>query len=171
MLNARRIALMFISIGALGCSCEHDGGHVAVPAAPATPRQPKISLAVEPPVDRMAVKAGAALDIICTVTVESGGFEPMIVTFQISELRKKSMVFSSHTVRADKVADKSFSFRYHTPAPSTPGGFAVDAKVVGIDPTLPATTPPPAPAADGTHLKHGAHGEFSAPTLEIEVKK
>ncbi len=94
-----------------------------------------------------------------------------MVTFQLSESKGKGKVLSAYTTKDKTSADNSFTFSYRTRAPEGTGRFTIDAKVVGVDPTLPPTGPPPAPAADGTRAKEGARGEFSAQSLTIEVAK
>ncbi len=93
-----------------------------------------------------------------------------MVTFQLSESKGKGKVLSAYTTKDKTSADNSFTFSYRTRAPEGTGRFTIDAKVVGVDPTLPPTGPPPAPAADGTR-QGGWRGEFSAQSLTIEVAK
>lgn len=170
MVARSRIALLAVWTTFLGCSGQQEESNTAVPAVTTSPQRPKVSLALKAPTDPKAVSPGTPLEILCTVTVESGGFEPALVTFQLSELKEESNVLSAYTTSNRTSADNSFTFRYRTDAPEAPGRFTIDAKVVGVDPTLPATGPPPAPAADGTRAKAGARGEFSAPGLTFEVK-
>jgi hypothetical protein len=164
-----------VVMGVFGCSGQKEGP-VASPIAPAGSKQPVVKqpvivLAVEPPTDPKAVEAGVPLDVVCKVTVESGGFEPSVAIFQFAELKNKRKVFEGYTVSGEKDTGNSFLFKYHTNAPEMPGKFVIDAKVIGVDPTLPSSEPAQGPAADGTKAKQGARAEFSAPSLEIDVKE
>ncbi len=171
MVTTTRIALVVIAFGFFGCSGKQEVSPTSSSAATETPRQPRITLAVEPPIDPQDVKAGLPLDVVCTVTIESGGFEPSLVIFQVAESKNKKKVVESYTVSEKKSADNSFTFTYHAKAPQLPGRFAIDAKVIGVDTSLPPNEPAQAPAADGTKAKQGACAEFNAPSLEVEVKK
>jgi hypothetical protein len=166
---ARTPVISFVVlISAFGCS-----GQKETPAVPPTvatgPKRPAIVLTVEPPTDPKAVSAGSALGIVCKVTVESGGFEPVLVIFQVEEPKYKAI--ETYSVRESNHADNTFVFRYNMKVPKSAGRCVVDAKVIGVDPTLPSNEPAQAPAADGTKAKEGARAQFSAPSLEILVKK
>jgi hypothetical protein len=165
---------LVVVIGVFGCSGQKEVP-VASPVAPAGPKKPVVAepvivLAVEQPTDSKAIEAAMPLEIVCTVMVKSGGFEPRVVVFQFAEWKNKSKVFEAFTVSGEKGTGNSFKFTYHTKAPETPGQFAIDAKVIGVDPTLPSSEPAQEPLADGTKAKPGARAEFNAPSLEIDVK-
>lgn len=170
MANTTRIAPILVMIGFSGCSGQKEEDAVASPVVAAR-KQPAASLAVQPPTDPKAVKAGLPLDVVCTVTVEPGGFEPGVVIFRISESKNKNKEVESHTVSDGTIAQDGLTFTYHTNAPSSPGRFAIDARVLGVDPSQPSNEPAPAPAADGARPKQGARVELRAPSLEVEVKK
>ena len=155
MISTTRIAPVVIAFGFFGCSGQQEVTPTGSPAA-ATPRQPRISVAVDPPNNPKDIKAGLPLDVVCTVTIESGGFEPSVVIFQVAESKNKKKVVESYTVSEKKSADNSFTFTYHTRAPQLPGRYAIDAKVLGVDTTLPPNEPARAPKADGTRAKQGA---------------
>ncbi len=171
MVTTTRIALILIVIGFSGCSCQKEEDTIATPGIVAR-KQPMVSLAVQPPTDPKAVMAGSPLDVVCTVTAEPGGFEPSVVTFQVSgSMKKKKVEVESYTVSDRTSSQDGFTFLYHMKVPPSPGRIAIDAKVFGVDPSQPSHGPAPAPAADGTRVKPGARVELSAPRLEVEVKK
>ena len=142
-----------ISMGLLGCSKqENTVSPTSLPSSP-TPKQPKLSLAVQSPADRANLKPGSPLHILCTVIVESGDFEPMIVTFSLRDSKdkgKSKAIFSAQTINEKTHNDNSYTFLYSTKAPDKPGRYMIDAKITGVDASVPATGPPPAPTADGT---------------------
>ena len=154
-----------------GCSGQED----AVPRpSPLNLQRPKLSLAVQPPADRVNLKPGSPLDVLCTVIVDPAFFEPMIVAFQVSDSMakgKSQSVLNSETINKKSAKDDTYTFLWAVKCPDKPGRYFIEAKVMGIDPSRPTQDPPPAPAADGTWIKPGARVEFDAPRLEIEVKK
>ncbi len=183
MVTTTRIALIFIMIGFSGCSGQKEEDNIASPAVLAR-KKPMVSLAVQSPTDPEDIKAGVPLDVVCMVTAEPGGFDPSIVIFQISDSKNKNKNKNkkrskskskaepgSYAVSDRTSSDDGFTFTYHTEAPPSPGRFTIDAKVLGVDPSLPSNGPAPAPAADGTRAKPGARVELHAPRLEVEVKK
>ena len=150
------------------CGCSGQGDAVPRPS-PVNPQQPKASLAVQPPADRMNLKPGSPLDVLCTVIVDPASFEPVIVAFQVSDSMtkgKSKTVFNSETINKNIAKDDTYTFRWTVKCPDKPGRYFIEAKVMGIDPSRPTQDPPPAPAADGTRIRPGARVEFDALALK-----
>lgn len=160
------IALAMVPLG-----CSNPEGQPPSLSPPAAPNKPEISLAVLPPADPENVKPGSLLDITCKIAEEPGKFEPLIVTFQVSDSKNKHKVLDATTISDSERLDNNLVFSHQCHAPQTPGRYTIDAKISGLDPSVPATGPKPAPPANGTSARVGARAEFNAPSLEIKVKK
>ncbi len=191
----RKTYLSFTLIGVLASQsgCGTDPDEKAGPAMSAVPESPKsstptskanaggqsakngaaesarITLAIAPPGDPNQVKIGAPLDLVCNVTADPAGWEPDGVILQISPERNNKLSLGKTIAKKPVRQDHTFSFTAQLNAPEKPGAYMVSARVVGVDPNIPA--PPPAPAADGTQGKSGARVEFPAPSLKINVIK
>lgn len=153
-----------------GCS-KHEAIHTSPPAPP---KRPELLIEVRPPAVRDDLKPGSSFEIACSVNVQSGGYEPMTAVFQLSDpkTRGKSRLSTESQATNEKTHEGGvYTFASKLNAPIKPGRYVIDVKVIGLDPSLPSSEPPQAPAADGAPAKSGAHAEFDAPTLEVEVKK
>jgi hypothetical protein len=166
------VATFALSMLCFGCSKKEPAS--IFPRA--VPGPPVLSIEVRPPSVRDALKPGSPFEVACTVDVPSGAFEPMIAVFQLSDPTFKGdgasrLIIESRGINAKTREGDAYTFTSTLKAPDKPGRYAIDVKVMGVDPSLPSNEPPQAPAADGTQAKPGARAEYEAPALQVEVKK